>query len=161
MGRKPEPEYIRELKGKKSKIAPEHQIKIPVIAGRDVSPPDYLDEFARVHWNRMVEILDGVKLFQSPTRNTLARYCQAVADYEAIQEERSKLGGKKHKVTVFNKEQLAYWARMLREYEKTMENFESEYGLTPASAARVRNPNANKKPGEQLAQFVDERPQLK
>jgi hypothetical protein len=49
---------------------------------------------------------------------------------------------------------------MLREYTKVMEQFESDYGLTPASAAKVRHPGVSNAPGEKLADFVDMKPTL-
>jgi P27 family predicted phage terminase small subunit len=152
--------YVRALKGKKPRIPLEEQIRYPVIQAVGIVPPDYLTEESMVHWNRMVAILDGIKLFQAPTRDSLARYCQACADYEQLQMDRKRLGKRKHTVTEDNYNQLQFQARMLREYTKVMEQFEEDYGLTPASAAKVRHPGASTAPGMKLANFVDTKPAL-
>lgn len=151
--------YIRALKGRKPRIAPEEQIIFPVEKAVACTPPQYLTDEAMAHWRRMVIILDAIKLFQAPTRDKLARYCQACADYEDIQLARKKMGPGRNKWTPRSDRQMSYWMRMMTMAEKTMESFEGEYGLTPASAAKVRHPNGDKaNPTKKLLDFLDSKP---
>lgn len=151
--------YVRALKGRKPRIPPGEQIIFPVEQAVACTPPDYLTPEALVHWRRMVVILDAIKLFQAPTRDKLARYCQACADYENIQEGRKKLGSSRNKWTPRLDRQISYWMRMMAMAEKTMESFEGEYGLTPASAAKVRHPNGDKNnPMKKILDFIDNKP---
>ena len=156
-----DPDYVRVLKGKKPRVNPENQIAFPAAEGSTTEPPVYLDEFALSHWKRMVAILDRIQLFQDPTRDKLARYCQACADYEAVQEMRTKMGRyEEHNPTPENSRKLYFWMKALREYDSIMCDFEREYGLTPASAAKVRRPGEVLKPAEKVVDFIDSKPKV-
>ena len=161
MGRKPDPEYIRELKGKKPRIPKDERIVFPsAVAPVEIIPPLYLTAGGQHHWERMTLILQPIGLLQEVGRDKLARYCQACADYEEIMEARKALGKNKIKVNQENHQMFSYWARMMEMHAGEMKDFEREYGLTPASAAKVRRPNAGKgqTPQEKFQDYLDEIP---
>lgn len=159
MARRPDPDYIRALKGKKPKIKPEERIGFP--STLTLIPPSYLTTDAQHHWERMTLILQPIGLIQEVGRDKLARYCQACADYEEIMEARKKLGKARIEVTKATHSKFSFWARMLEMHAGEMKDFEREYGLTPASAAKVRRPNPKgglQTPQEKFQDYLDEIP---
>src|SRR4051812_31858271 len=121
MGRKPDPEYIRELKGKKPRIPKEERIAFP--SAIEITPPTYLTTGGQHHWERMTLILQPIGLLQEVGRDKLARYCQACADYEEIMEARKKLGKKKIDVNQETHQKFSYWARMMEMHAGEMKDF--------------------------------------
>jgi P27 family predicted phage terminase small subunit len=154
MGRRPDPEHIRALKGKTPRIPPDQQITFPVV--KTLTSPEYFTDRATHHWERMTLILSMAGLLQEVGRDKLGRYCQACADYEEIMLERKKMG-RTRRVTVnpgtYTK--MAYMARMMKHHVEEMQDFEKEYGLTPSSAARIRKPGAALGPKSEREKFED------
>jgi P27 family predicted phage terminase small subunit len=163
MPRRPDPDYVRQLKGKDPRIPVDQRIVFKTTT--DIStiiPPDYLNREAQHHWERMALILADVGLLQEVGRDKLGRYCQAAADWEEIMTARNAMGKAKLKITEDNWRQMIYWQNQLKAAEDTMREFEREYGLTPASAAKVRRPGHGgggaKSPQDKFKDFLDEIP---
>lgn len=158
MGRHADPEHIRALKGKKPKIPKDEQIVFPTVV--TLVPPPYFTKRAQHHWERMTLIMASAGLLQEVGRDKLGRYCQACADYEEIQEERRKLGVRKTRYDEDTAGKLTFWMRCLKDHSEEMRDFEREYGLTPASAARIRRPSAIQPmtPREEFLDYLEEIP---
>lgn len=103
-------------------------------------PPPLLNKGALEAWDRMCVELKYAGLLAGIARDRLARYCTAWADYEEIRLMQNKLGAKRFRITDDNWREQTHWLKVIKESEATMQAFELEYGLTPASAAKVQRP---------------------
>ncbi len=155
MGRRPDPEYIRALKGKSPRLSKEEQLAwatdLPL-------PPDWLDEDALACWDRMASELHAAGILFAISRDKLARYCQAYADYSLIMAGRKRKGKARFKVPITTVHQAQFEQKILSHAEDVMKNFESEYGLTPASATKIRRPTGGggQTPREKFDKFLEE-----
>lgn len=155
MSRRPDPEYIRALKGKAPRLSKDEQLAwksdLPL-------PPDFLGKEALECWDRMAAELHAAGVLFAISRDKLARYCQAYADYAEIIRARNKLGPKRLKITMYNKDEMGYMQRMVDYCNSVMKDFEVEYGLTPASATKVRRPTGagGLTPREDMDKFLEE-----
>jgi len=166
MPRKPDPDHVRALKGKPPALTPSEQIKF--VAERPL-PPDFLDSEALVCWDRMAAELEKAGILVSVSRDKLARYCQAWADYSDVIRQRNMRKGQRHiigykilrgggkkRVVIDDQPQLSFWQRVVEQSHKIMSDFESEYGLTPASATKVRRSYGSQTtPGQDLDKFLE------
>jgi P27 family predicted phage terminase small subunit len=155
MGRRPDPEYIRVLKGKKPRLSKEEQLAwatdLPL-------PPDWLTAEALVCWDRMAAELHHAGILFNISRDKLARYCQAYADYREVMLARKEMGPRKLVVTIKNEATLKQHASILKAANDIMSEFEGEYGLTPASATKIRRPTGagGPTPREDMDKFLED-----
>jgi len=157
-GRKPDPDYVRILKGKKPRAKP-HELIVhtPGIP----RAPAFLDTRARKAWNEMCTELKTAGLLFNISGAALARYCMAWSEYEGIRLAQLELGERRYKITDANYRQHSVWIKMLKEAESVMRNFELEYGLTPSSSTKLRKPPGVGEPipvtpEQQLESFLQE-----
>lgn len=154
MPRRPDPEYIRALKGKSPRLSKEEQLAwsadLPL-------PPDFLTAEGLACWDRMAAELHAAGILASISRDKLARYCQAWADYREIMLMRKDMGEGKFKLTLKTMDTLKHQVQLIALCNKIMESFETEYGLTPASATKVRRPpgGGGQTPREKLDGFLE------
>ena len=141
MGRKAKPAAIAEAQGNPGKrarrpAAPEG----PAPIGAD-APPAYLkDKAARKVWAEVSKSLANLRLLRQSDSNALAAYCQTVAQYwqataqlarqGSVYESESNHGKLRRKDPLFDIQQ-----RLLR----SLQTYESEFGLTPAARQRLLN----------------------
>lgn len=149
-GRRPDPNHIRRLKGKKELINREEQVTFDVGV---VMPPSFIKGEAALCWKRMATELTRAEIFSKISRDKLARYCIAWQDYHDIMLERDVMGKKRLYVTSKNWRTFMHWNQVLRQCEQVMSNFETEYGLTPSSAMRIRKPSTAK-PVDEFGDFL-------
>lgn len=155
MGRRADPDFIRAAKGKGARYRPGETV---VFDPDRPLPPRYLNDEARQIWDYMAAQLEKVGILALVTRDALARYCQACADYEHIQTKLKAAGPKRFDCDEFNWRKLSHWQRVLSEADGVMRNFEREYALTPSSAAKTRRPTGRERatPGADLDKFLTE-----
>jgi P27 family predicted phage terminase small subunit len=87
-------------------------------------------------WNRVAPALFTAGVLTIADRAALAAYCQAWADWIEARAEMNRPGGK---VTVTPKgyEMQSPWVGLANRALAKMKEFASEFGLTPASRARI------------------------
>lgn len=144
------------MKGKKLLVPPGQSVEFEE---ERPLPPDFLTKDALDCWDYMAARLERAHILVGISRDKLARYCQAWADYSEIMMARKKMGGAKRiAVTENNWRQQLHWTRMIDQCEGIMRDFEREYGLTPASSSRVRRNtkgHSGATPLDELQDFLD------
>lgn len=156
-GRRPDPDHVREAKGLPTRSEGNH-LALPE---SDVvpAPPPNLSVDALECWNRTASALFKLGLLSHVSHDKLARYCEAWSDWKNVQELRNKQGANKYKVTKSNWREQNLWKALLVDAERVMQDFEREYGMTPASSTRVRRPKGdNESPMDKLNSFVMNKP---
>lgn len=132
-GRKPKPTKLKILDGDKNKKRINRHEPKPVTL--KTTCPRYLDETAKLAWNRLYPELHGMGLVAKIDRDALGAYCQAYAryvKYEKIVMEKGELY-KTAAGNVIMSPALAVANRALEQ----MRQFMAEFGLTPSSRARI------------------------
>jgi P27 family predicted phage terminase small subunit len=144
-GRPPLPASVKKLRGNpgKRKIKPDLAPPMKGVAqptAADVatlpvpSPPDYFSEIAAQEWNRLAKLMVNQGTLRELDRTAFEVRCLA---YERLIKARKQSKGK-----------LIYTARngtirphplvkVMEQAERTIRQFDGEYGLTPASRVRV------------------------
>ena len=132
-GRRPKPTNLKLLHGNPGKRPigpnePKPAVEIP-------SVPDHLNEVAKLEWNRVGEKLARLGLVTELDRAALAAYCCEYARWVEAEEALKKTG------TVVRSPNgypilSPYWTVSNRALEH-MKSFLIEFGLTPASRARL------------------------
>jgi len=178
-GRRPIPEYIRRLTGKRKDFINADAPKFPTV--KVIEPPPLLTGKAVDCWVRMSQVLNRAKLFTEATHEQLVRYCNAWKDYHDIIEEKNKFGRARLVPTgdVIEKKIdengktigwetkrgtaaiLRHWRAEIAEARAIMQDFEREHGLTPAGATRVRSGMVQPLPdGDDFDAYLEQKPML-
>ena len=133
-GRKPKPTAIKILEGNPGKRPlndkePKPEKKAPRC-------PSWLEPDAKTEWKRMAKVLEGLGLLTKVDMSAFAGYCQAYARWKEAEEFLSKHG------TIFKTPsgyvQQVPQVSIAQTYLKTMKDFCSEFGLTPAARSRIQ-----------------------
>lgn len=132
-GRKPKPTKQKVVEGTARKDRqPANEPIVP--PGEPDCPPIVMGE-ARAEWKRMVTELRSMGLLERVGRGPLATYCLAWATWHQAQEAIAQLGtampGAGGVLTV------SPYFRIAKAAHEQMRHFWIEYGITPASRARV------------------------
>lgn len=131
-GRKPTPKRILQIRG--SRIRGPHRSGIDATPG--VPPaPEWLSEIARQEWARIVPMLEASRVMSPRHQQTLAAYCDALADMIDADRELKANGATfmDDKGRVSNH---PAWNRK-RDARNQMLKFAAEFGLTASALARV------------------------
>lgn len=136
MSRPPKPAALKEAQGNPGKRATGAEAEAQ-LAGLGSTAPGHLDESGRAVWDRVRDQLPR-NIVKATDENALAAYCQTVAQYwdatrqlravGAVYETESAHGAMRRKEPWFDIQQ-----RLLR----SMQTYESEFGLTPAARQRL------------------------
>ncbi len=134
-GRKPKPTALKKAEGNPGKRKLNEREPKP--AAGVGSPPVWLDDFAKTVWRRVVKELEAVGMLTRVDRDSLGCYCQAVSSLKTAREEIAKdgitiqglHGPVKNPACAVEKDAMT-----------AIRQFGSEFGLTPASRARLTTP---------------------
>lgn len=127
-------------------------------------PPDFLDKGALKCWDHMAAHLEKAGILVAVSRDKLSRYCMAYSDYAEVVAHRNARGKNRHvikykrseDIVLDDHQQLSYWQRVLEQSNRIMSDFETEYGLTPAAATKVRRSYGGAgTPGQELDKFLE------
>lgn len=131
-GRKPTPRAILNLRG--SRVRGPHKGGLEAPAGIPAAPA-WLCDMARKEWQRIVPMLEASKVMSPRHQQTLAAYCDALADMVQADTELREQG---RTVTDDKGRQSNHpaWNRK-RDARNQMLKFASEFGLTASALARV------------------------
>jgi len=131
-GRKPTPKPILELRGSR--------VRGPHTSGIDAPPgvppaPSWLCKVGRAEWLRIVPMLEASRVMSPRHQQTLACYCDALADMIAADAELRKHGA----TIVDDKGRVSNHPAWLRKRDARahMLKFAAEFGLTASALARV------------------------
>lgn len=133
-GRPPKPTAIKMLEGNPGKRPlnenePQPEKKAPEC-------PSWLEPEAKLEWERMAEIMEGIGILTEIDMTSFAGYCQAYARWKEAEEFLSKHG------TIFKTPsgyiQQVPQVSIAQTYLKAMKDFASQFGLTPAARTRIQ-----------------------
>ena len=148
-GRKPKPTVIKLLEGNPGK-RPINK-KEPSPPKGAPSCPDWLLPDAQDEWGRLAPQLDNLGLLTAADMTAFAGYCQAYARWKEAEEFITQHG------TIFKTPsgyvQQVPQVSIAQQNLKIMQSFCSEFGLTPASRARLQVVN-NDESGEDEMTFL-------
>lgn len=131
-GRKPTPKPLLKIRG--SRIRGPHKAGIEAAPGMPPAP-HWLSDLAREEWERIVPMLEASKVMSPRHQQTLAAYCDSLADMIEADRELKANGATfmDDKGRVSNH---PAWNRK-RDARNQMLKFASEFGLTASALARV------------------------
>lgn len=143
-GRKPKPTQLKRLEGNPGKRRLNGYEPLPPVPDLVPYAPRFLNEAARDEWNRMINILLGMGLYTQVDHAALAMYCQAwgrwiVAERKLAEEGEIITGAEGGK----SQNPWRYEANKAQEQIRRML---AEFGLTPASRARLSVPAGQDEP---------------
>ena len=132
-GRRPKPTALKKLEGNPGKRPLNELEPVPPVAS--LRCPNYLLPEARKEWRRLAPILMNLGLLTAADAVPFAGYCQAYARWREAEEFLSQHG------TIFKTPsgyvQQVPQVSIAMQNLKIMQSFCSEFGLTPASRARL------------------------
>lgn len=131
-GRKPTPKPILQMRG--SRIRGPHKSGIDAPPGIPPAPA-WLSEIAREEWDRIVPMLEASKVMSPRHQQTLAAYCDSLADMVEADRE-LKANGATFMDDRGRVSNHPAWMRK-RDARNQMLKFASEFGLTASALARV------------------------
>lgn len=142
MSRRPKPNALRELEGNVGHRALNKNEPKAAIGAPEM--PRGLRKAARREWGRIVKDLLVIGVLTVVDGKGLMAYCDAYADVEELQKECVKKGlfieepiVSKDGMVVGYKTKTAPWFTQKYVALKSMKSFLIEYGLTPASRAKL------------------------
>ena len=132
-GRKPIPTGIKELRGNPSR---QRLPDDPAFPGGLPECPAGLSGEAKAEWNRIIEQIRHVPgLLRMVDRSALAAYCQSWSRWIE-----AEIAMEEHGVVILDRYgqlKRSPWSTVSEHERRQMLSFASEFGLTPASRARV------------------------
>jgi len=149
-GRKPKPIAQRIAEGNPGKRSLNH----PGVMLKPALPtaPASLTAVAKIEWTRLAKELFDAGLLTNADRNALANYCEAWADWVDAREKINLPGGKTT-TTEKGYEMQSVWVGIANKAAASMHRIAAEFGLTPASRARI-SIAAPKTPDEEAEERV-------
>lgn len=122
----------------------------------DPTPPDHLDEVARQEWDRMVPVLQSMRVLTQADRQALALYCNLFSRYlaarAAIEREGLILQGTN------NLWQNNPYVKIENDCIDKMIKVLMQFGMTPASRSRL---SVGDGPEDGLSAFLSSKPKPK
>lgn len=132
-GRKPKPTALKVLEGNPGR-RPLNEYE-PVPPKAKIECPDWLEEEAKREWNRLAPSLEAMGVLTMADVTAFAGYCQAYARWREAEEFISKHG------SIFQTPsgyvQQVPQVSIAQQNLKIMQSLCSEFGLTPATRARI------------------------
>jgi P27 family predicted phage terminase small subunit len=132
-GRTPKPSALKNAEGNPGKR--ELNKAEPKLKPMLVDPPKHLTAAARDEWQRVAPDLFAAGVLTIADRAALAAYCQAWADWVKARGEIDVNG--MMMTTPNGYQQQSPWVSIANKALDKMMRFASEFGLTPASRARI------------------------
>lgn len=151
-GRRPIPSDLKKLRGTyRSDQAAQDEINFPVLPSDRLTPPDWIteDEYALSEWNRIVPLLDSVKVLTDPDLLALANYCACAST--AIRAQRA-VNVEGMLIEVDGGTKVNPMIRVARDARTQCLRFGIEFGLTPAARSRI----VGQKPAEEKRDPAEE-----
>jgi P27 family predicted phage terminase small subunit len=132
-GRKPTPAAILKLRGARLR-GPHAAGGISADPGTP-PPPDWLCEIGQAEWHRIVPMLEASHVMSLRHQNTLASYCDALADMVKADRELKEKGA----TFVDDKGRLTNHPAWYRKKDSRLHmlRFAEQFGLTASALARV------------------------
>ena len=134
-GRKPLPTALKELEGDRGKGRRPLNKNEPVPPQNNIECPDWLMPEAKAEWDRLAPSLTSMGILTDHDLEAFAGYCQAYARWREAEEFLSQHG------TIFKTPsgyvQQVPQVSIAMQNVKIMQSFCAEFGLTPASRARL------------------------
>lgn len=152
MGRRgpsPTPSRLQELRGNPGKRAINRHEPKPAIGA---VCPSWLSKLAKIEWKRIAPELERLGLLTMVDQTALASYCQAHAELIEATKRLDK-DGRIIDIPVYNKtgeevgsiQKQHPAVKLQRDAFTRVKQFLAEFGLTPASRARLQVDNAEEK----------------
>jgi len=151
-GPTPKPAWLNKLEGNPGKRRQKSGPKPPPTRP---SCPAWLDEDAKAEWARVAPELERLGLLTQLDRAAFACYCQSYADYVSLQKFLSVNG--LFYVTPAGKLRERPEAGMADTAMRTMLAFAREFGMTPASRARLNLPPQLSDEDDEFDRWLDGR----
>ena len=132
-GRKPKPTALKKLEGNPGKRPLNELEPLPQVTM--LRCPNWLEPEARKEWRRLAPVLIGAGILTGADAVPFAGYCQAYARWKEAEEFISQHG------SIFQTPsgyvQQVPQVSIAQQNLKIMQSFCSEFGLTPATRARI------------------------
>lgn len=135
-GRPRKPTAIKKMNGSyRPSTSAKNEVSFPVVR---LQAPEWLDERAQEEWDRIVPLLDSVRVLTEPDLLALASYCSAasVAINATIAYQKEGLIKKAPKGSVFGPK-VNPMVKVAQEARAQCLRFAIEFGLTPAARSRI------------------------
>jgi len=134
-GRKPLPTALKVLEGDRGKGRRPINTGEPVPSSENVKCPTWLMPEAKKEWKRLAPSMTAMGILTNHDLEAFAGYCQAYARWREAEEFLTQHG------TIFKTPsgyvQQVPQVSIAQQNLKIMQSFCSEFGLTPASRARI------------------------
>ncbi len=152
------PTVLSKLRGNPSKRPlPKNEI-FPKIASSIPEPPEHLDIVGKKYWRRYAAVLYPLGLLTVADEISLEFQCDRVSQWWKNRKWRNAKGSVYFQIddagrTIAYKAypQIADYNNLLRQIDK----WHTEFGMTPASRARMGTGHPNEKPTEPLDAFLE------
>lgn len=132
-GRKPKPTNMKIMEGNPGRRPLNGNEPIPT--SEHIECPDWLEDYAKEEWARVEPILLGMGILTDADVSALAAYCQAYARWRKAEEFVSRYGST-FKTPSGYIQQIPE-VNIATANMKIMQQFCSEFGLTPSSRSRM------------------------
>lgn len=144
-GRKPKPLSLLRLSG--SKKAVYNRTREPVLLSATPERPSYLSEEAGVCWDEILELLEPMRVVTLADGISLALMAEYLLQWKRATEDLKRYG----RITVERdadgkplKTKTSPWVKMQIDYGVLLFRLMGEFGMTPATRARIETIGASK-----------------
>lgn len=145
-GRPRLPSAVKKLHGSyRPSTAAKNEIQFPVTR---LSPPEWLDQYALDEWERVVPLLDKVRILTEPDLIALANYCATVSVAIRATMDVNKKGLMTSPLKGSKMVRVNPLIKVAQEARAQCLRFGIEFGLTPAARSRVVGQPEEKKEDE-------------
>lgn len=139
-GRKPIPTTLKVLSGNPGRRPLNDREPTPMPGGPEC--PEWLDDEAKIEWQRICAELQGMGILSTADRAALAMYCTAWSRWKMAEEQVRKFG------PIVKSPEKGFpmkspYLTIADQAMETMRKLMVEFGLTPSSRSRIRRPDDN------------------
>lgn len=160
-GRRPLPDEIKKMRGTyREPTVPQPPVHFPVTPPEDVVPPQWIADnpHALAEWERVVPLLNEVKVLTDPDLFALASYCSSCAVAVDAQEALNRDG-----LMLVDDVGAAYphpMIKVAREARQQALRYAVEFGLTPAARSRIVGQQPKEQKRDEAEEFLFHPPRL-
>ena len=158
-GRPRKPSAIKKMNGTyRPSTAAKHEVTFPVTR---LEPPEWLDAEGQQEWQRIVPLLDSVRILTDPDLIALANYCATVSVAINATRTYQREGMMSALVKGSKMKRVNPLIKVAQEARAQSLRFAIEFGLTPAARSRiVGQPAEPEKKKDDAEAFLFHPPQL-
>jgi len=130
-GPKPKPTILKLLGGNPGRRPIDAEEPKPFPLYKKVLPPAHLNQAAKLHWHKMVKLLQPLGLYTEADRDSLAQYCAQYSRWAKAEKQIQELGE-------LDDGKVSPWIKIADKAMEQMNKLSRCFGLSPADRVGLK-----------------------